>query len=79
MLSMYEALGSIPSTSILDFPGGPLAVSALPMQGAWGLIPDQGTRSRMLQLRPRAAKQNFRASLIAQLVKNQPAMQETWV
>ena len=25
MLSMYEALGSIPSTSILYFPGGPLA------------------------------------------------------
>ena len=32
-----------------DFPGGPVAKTALPMQGARGLIPSLGTRSHILQ------------------------------
>ena len=34
-----------------DFPGGPVAKTALPMEGSLGSIPGQGTRSYMLQLR----------------------------
>ena len=33
------------------FPGDPVAKTAFPMQGAQGLIPGQGTRSHMPQLR----------------------------
>ena len=29
----------------------------LPMQGAWGSIPGQGSRSHMLQLRPNTVKE----------------------
>ena len=35
-----------------DFPGGPVAKTSIPNTGGQGLIPDQGTRSHMLQLRP---------------------------
>ena len=38
-----------------DFPGGPGADSRLPIQG---LIPGQGTRSRMPQLRPSQMKKS---------------------
>ena len=35
-----------------DFPGGPGAEDgALPVQGGLGLIPDQGTRPHLLQLK----------------------------
>ena len=36
-----------------DFPGGPVAKTAIPMQGAQDSIPGQGTRSRMPHLRVR--------------------------
>ena len=39
-----------------DFPGGPGAKTWIPDTGGQGLIPGQGTRSHMLQLRPDAAK-----------------------
>ena len=34
-----------------DFPSGAVADSMLPMQGTWDSIPQQETRSHMLQLR----------------------------
>ena len=34
-----------------DFPSGPVAKTPTPNAGGWGLIPGQGTRSRMLQLK----------------------------
>jgi len=38
-----------------DFPGGPVRIHA-PNTGSPGLIPNQGTRSHMLQLSPSIAK-----------------------
>ena len=45
-------------TELRDFLGGPVVKTALPMQGAWGLIPGQEARSCMLQLRSRADNNN---------------------
>ena len=39
-----------------DFPGGPVAKLHTPNAGSLDSIPGQGTRSRMLQLRPNVAK-----------------------
>ena len=45
-------------TELRDFLGGPVVKTALPMKGAWGLIPGQEARSCMLQIRPRADNNN---------------------
>ena len=45
-------------TELRDFLGGPVVKTALPMQGAWALIPGQEARSCMLQLRSRADNNN---------------------
>ena len=42
--------------SSVDFPGGPVAKLCAPNARALGLIPSQGTRSHILQLRASAAK-----------------------
>ena len=48
-----------------------------PSAGGRGSIPGQGTRPYMSQFKSSHA--TTRASLVAQTVKNLPAMQETWV
>ena len=45
-----------PPTQPWDFPGGPVGKTLSSQRGSQGLIPGQGTRLHMLQLRPSTAK-----------------------
>ena len=67
---------SLPTPVFLGFPGGSAGEESTCNAGDLGSIPGLGRSAREGKGYP---LQDSGASLVAQLVKNPPAMQETWV